>query len=239
MRVVLVALAALFPALGGPAGPALGQATPGQTRPAPTASPAPPIRNGGPSPAPPAVAAPAQPPPSLNPARDVAVTYRVSGAGPEAREMRVAWLAAAGLTRLEPPGAPGWILVERRPAGATGMRATMIVDSQRSFMRLPPEMATAMALDPPGGLALARGGEERIAGEPCTLWQAGPAGRRTALCVTADGVLLRSVTPLSSGGENLLEAVAVRYGPQDAARFRVPEGYRARQAPGPLVPPRR
>ena len=106
----------------------------------------------------------------------------------------------------------------------------MVVDSQRSVLHLPPELAAGMALDPPAGLALSRAGEDRVAGEPCTVWQAGPAGRRTALCVTEDGVLLRSVTPLSWGGENRMEAVSVRYGPQDPARFRVPAGYRARAA---------
>ncbi|MBP0446292.1 hypothetical protein J8J14_16080 [Roseomonas sp. SSH11] len=179
--------------------------------------------------------APARPEmPSLQPSRDVAVTYRVSGAGPEAREMRVAWLASAGLSRMEPPGAPGWILVERQPA-----RATMVVDSQLTFMRLPPHLAAGMALDLPAGAELARAGEDRVAGQPCTIWQAGRAHGRARLCVTADGLLLRSVSPLPHGGENRLEAVSVRYGAQDAARFRIPQGYSARTAPGPLIPERR
>ena len=161
------------------------------------------------------------------------MTYRVSGAGPGAGEMPVAWRAAEALSRLEPPEAPGWILVERRLAGAAAPRATMVSNAQRSFMRLPPRMAEGMALSPPPGVVLSRAAEERVAGgEPCTVLQAGPAGRRAALCITEDGVLLRSVTPLSWGGENRIEADSVRYGPQDAARFRVPERYRAQTAPG-------
>jgi hypothetical protein len=173
-------------------------------------------------------------PPALQPVRDVAVTYRVSGGGPETREMRVAWLASAGMSRLEPPGAPGWILVESRPG-----RATLVVDSQRAFMRLPPAMAAGMTLELPPGIILSRRGEDRVAGEGCTVWLAYPAQGRTAVCVTAEGLMLRSVTTLPFGGENRLEAVAVHYGPQDPARFRIPEGYRASSAPGPMVPPRR
>ncbi|MCR0980834.1 hypothetical protein [Roseomonas populi] len=168
--------------------------------------------------------------PSMAPSRDVAVTYRITGAGPGTAEMRVAW-TASGLSRMEPPGAPGWILVERNPP-----RATMVVDSERSFMELPAEMAAGMRLDPPPGAALTKGREDRVAGESCTQW-AGP--RRTVICVTAEGVLLRSVSALPGGGENRMEATSVRYGAQDPARFRVPAGYRRKQAPGPLVPQRR
>ncbi|MBP0495972.1 hypothetical protein [Roseomonas indoligenes] len=168
--------------------------------------------------------------PSFTPSRDVAVTYRISGAGPGTAEMRVAW-TAAGLSRMDPPGAPGWILVERDPP-----RATMVVDSERAFMEMPAEMAAGMRLDPPPGAALTKGKEDRVAGEACTQW-AGP--RRTTVCVTADGVLLRSVSALPNGGENRIEAISVRYGPQDPARFRVPAGYRRKQAPAPLIPQRR
>jgi len=180
---------------------------------------------------PPETPRPAGPVPSLRPERDVAVTYRVLAAGAEPKEMRVAWLVGPGLTRMEPPGAPGWILVETRPA-----RATMVLDRERAFLRLPPEMAAGMALDVPPGTEVVRAGEDRVAGQPCTLWDAGTGRRRVRFCIAADGVMLRMASASPQGGENRMEAVSVQYGPQEPSRFQVPAGYRESRAPPPLVP---
>ena len=73
------------------------------------------------------------------------------------------------------------------------------------------------------GAAFAARGTARIAGLDCTQWATTDTdGRPTLACITQDGVLLQA----ASGDHVLLVAVEVRYAEQDAALFRVPEGYR-------------
>lgn len=66
-----------------------------------------------------------------------------------------------------------------------------------------------------------------VAGLPCKIWQAeaktGP-NFRTQDCLTADGLLLRSVTDAPGGGTIVMEATSVSYGPQDPALFVLPQG---------------
>ncbi len=92
--------------------------------------------------------------------------------------------------------------------------------------------------------AYARTGEkERIAGYDCAVWQA-PATEaknpmaafrgmtatyslRTTLCVTADGVTLRTINDINFHGQRtrtVSDAVKVVYGPQDPSMFRLPTG---------------
>jgi hypothetical protein len=64
---------------------------------------------------------------------------------------------------------------------------------------------------------------DQVAGFACTNWQTpDAAGQDTTLCLTPDGVMLRA----SHGSHVLLEAVTVSYGPQDAAIFVAPDGFR-------------
>ena len=68
-----------------------------------------------------------------------------------------------------------------------------------------------------------RRGTDRVAGLPCTEWQTTDSeGAPTLACITEDGVLLRA----RRGNEVMVQAARVRYGPQDPAAFRVPDGYR-------------
>ena len=183
-----------------------------------------------------ALAAPAaaQEAPRLTPARDVAVTYRVTGAGP-VQSMRWSWLTAQQLVRMDIDGSPGWMLINMRDASAV-----VVMEQQRMAMRVPQDQAAMLGPNALGdGARFTRLGAATVAGVGCTTWRVqAPQGDGEA-CITEDGVLLRG---RGREGQGDLEATEVRYGGLDATRFRVPDGVRVMDLPAGMPggpPPRR
>lgn len=175
----------------------------------------------------------AQTTPRLEPARDVAVTYRVVGA---AGEVRLSWRAAGRLARFDNPDA-SWLVADLANA-----RGFAVSDQQREVMLLPPPPTD---LGPPGlvppGARFAPAGQDQVAGLPCTAYRVELDGGVTGrACITAEGVVLRSVGSNGAGQpEQGLEATAVTFAAQDASRFQMPAGYRQVQAPPPGQQPAR
>ncbi|MBK1662389.1 hypothetical protein [Paracraurococcus ruber] len=176
----------------------------------------------------------AQDRPSFQPARDVAIAYRVT-AGPAAgRELRMAWLAAARKLRVDLPGEAGWTVVDQ-----AAQRVFLVLDQQRVAVELPAGGGPGgfnLPLQPPDSARFTRAGQERVAGLPCTLWRYADGPTQGEACITADGVMLRSRGGQGERG-GAVEAVAVDYAPQDAARFQPPAGYRTMQLPAGVLPP--
>jgi hypothetical protein len=178
-------------------------------------------------------AAAAQTAPQVTPTRDVAVTYRVTGAGP-VQSMRWSWLTGEQMMRMDIEGSPGWLLINLRDESAV-----VVMEPQRMAMRVPREQAAMMG---PNRLResgrFTRLGTATVAGLACTTWRVEAAEGSGEACITGDGVLLRG----SGGqGQGNLEATEVRYGGLDAGRFRVPDGVRVMDMPAgaPGGPPRR
>jgi hypothetical protein len=181
-----------------------------------------------------AVPALAQERPPLAPTRDVSVTYRAAG-GPAGREIRMSWLVAEQKLRVDMPGGMGWSLVDQR-----AQKMVMVMDQQRMVMELPMQGGPGgltIPTQPPDSARFTRGGSATIAGLPCTVWQYQDGNSRGEACLTTDGVMLRSSG--SHGGQSgSVEAVAVAFGAQDPARFRVPAGYQPMQLPAGIMPGR-
>ncbi len=180
-----------------------------------------------------ALPAAAQDRPRLEPARDVSVTYRLVG---EQGSVALAWRAAGRQARLTNPDG-SYLLLD-----LAANRAIMASDQHREFMALPAPPATdgIPGLLPPGA-RFTRQGSDRIAGQDCTVWAVAVEGTAGRACITADGVVLRSLGPGQGGGEAGLEATAVTYAAQPATAFAPPRGYRQVQ-PQPEQggqPPRR
>jgi hypothetical protein len=176
----------------------------------------------------------AQDRPQLVPSRDVSVAYRAIGGG-EGRmpELRMSWLVARGLLRVD-MGEAGYLVTDTRGAGGF-----MVMAAQRMVMDLPAGANPAAA---PGllreGARYTREGNDRVAGLPCTNWRIEAEGETNRACITADGVMLRAATAAGGrSGEGVLEAVSVSQGPQDPARFERPPGYQNFQPPGRAAPP--
>jgi hypothetical protein len=177
--------------------------------------------------APPAVA---QERPQAFPTRDVTVTYRApDGAG----EVRMSWLAARGLMRMDLPGNQGWMVVSPQagaPSAGGGGTGFIVMQAQRMVMDLPPaQAAEARRLTPGPNARFTREGTDRVANTPCTIWRIQDGQESGRVCLTADGVTLRAEDARQPG--NRLEATAIAYGPQEASRFQRPAGYQSFQLP--------
>jgi len=170
----------------------------------------------------------AQEAPRLFPSRDVAVTYRVSGAGPM-QEVTMAWAAAARLMRIELPGM-GYTI-----ADFAGQKGFMVMQMpQPMVMDIPMAQAAAhmRALET---ARFTRLGADRVAGIACTNWRHESSQGSGTGCFTDDGVMLRS-QGAAQGMQGGLEALNVTYGAQDVARFQRPAGAPSMQMPGGVLP---
>ena len=175
----------------------------------------------------------AQTPPIMIATRDVAVTYRSIGIETTAT-YEMAWLAAQGKLRATIPEL-GWTVADHR--AGTGF---LVVEAERRVMDMPAIVLHGQ-IGPPAGASFTREGAQRIAGQPCTEWRYQGGAQQGVVCLTADGVMLR--TRITAGGPagatGGLEATQVRYEAQDPQRFQMPEGYQRVQPRAPRERPAR
>ena len=164
-----------------------------------------------------ALPAAAQDKPATIPTRDVDVTYRmvqpVEGGPPLLQRMR--WSVAAGKLRVDPPSPTLYMIVDYKARRMAVVRPAdhAVLDMNAAGPGLPASPAGRFT----------RLGEDTVAGQACTNWQTIDAGGKTvAVCITADGVMLRA----SQGTNVLLEAASVSYASQDPAAFQPPDGFR-------------
>lgn len=175
----------------------------------------------------------AQDRPAMVPTRDVSITYRVAAAQPGANQagtdMRMSWLVTEQKLRVDMPGGMGWSVVDQRT-----QTMFIVMEHQRMVMAVPTQPGAGginLPTQPPDSARFTRAGTATIAGLTCTLWRYEDTKARGEACLTADGVMLRS-SGTHAGQTGTLEATAVTYGPQDPARFRIPEGYQSMAIPG-------
>ena len=161
-------------------------------------------------------AAAAEHPPVI-PQRDVDVTYAIPSPkeGAPALTQRMRWSVAGGRLRVDPPTGGLYMIVDYR-----AKRMAVVKPADRAVL----DVSTAgPGLPGAAAGAYVRGSEGQVTGLACTDWQTDDAaGQPTLICLTPDGVMLRA----SQSGRVLLEAIAVKYGPQDPAAFVPPDGFR-------------
>ena len=161
--------------------------------------------------------------PAISPTRDVDVTYRIpqpdAAAGTtRVLEQRMRYTAAGNRQRIDPPTPGLYVLMD-----FAAQRMSTVRPAERMSLDMPTP-ATAGASTAP----FTRKGTARIAGVDCAEWLTRDAsGEAADVCITADGVLLRAAV----AGRLLVEATSVRYEPQDAAVFTVPDGFKHIAAP--------
>ena len=169
--------------------------------------------------------------PSLPPRRDVAVTYRTTGAaaalippglqgsGPAeiVGQMRLRW-NVAGLLRLEAEGRPQFLVLD-----TAGPSAHVVDSTLRTAISIPmkPRDLDLILLTT---AETSRVGEDRVAGMACTVWSVHARNGDGTVCITGDGVPLR-VDGAIDGRKGTLTATAVDFSPQPQALFQVPAGY--------------
>jgi hypothetical protein len=181
-------------------------------------------------------AAHAQQRPLLLPARDAAVTYRMTdNKDHQTADMHAYFKAGGGLMRVDPPGAPFYMILDRN-AG----QVTTVIPEQHSYFqtKMGPEDRWFMLNDQ---MQFSRQGTQTVAGQTCTDWAMADAEATGTACVTDDGVLLRANGTGKDGSSGGMEATSVSLGDQPDSLFAVPAGFRhvAPPQPGPNGAPRR
>ena len=170
--------------------------------------------------------------PALAPTREASVLYRVVNAGAPPVEVRVTAEAGGSPMRLDLPD-----------------RTYMLVDqAARSIAVVVPE--EQMVLDVPYGdgpqtyfqlndrMRFTRRAPATVAAVRCTVWDVAVDKARGTMCISDDGILLRSSGTDEAGRRNLIEAVSVSFAPASAGEFVPPADFsRVAATPnGPAVP---
>ena len=156
--------------------------------------------------------------PPAAPTRDAILAYHVTSAA-DAFDIGVVVRGGGGAIRVDLPD-------------HSYMLAT---PSNRTLIMVVPTQGTAIDLpwaDGPQSLFLldsrmtfARKGEATVAGLRCNLWDATLGGTHSTMCITPDGLILRSAGQDPQGRRNLIEAVAVRYQSLPVEDFAIPPGF--------------
>ncbi|NGM20906.1 hypothetical protein G3576_12845 [Roseomonas stagni] len=165
-----------------------------------------------------AAPAAAQQAPLMVPMRDVAITYRSTGGG-DPVTISMAWSAARKAVRMDMPGM-GWSVANH---GATPPSGFIVMEEARRVMDMPAQVLNRQ-IGAPRDARFVREGSDRIAGQACTVWRYQSGADEGRVCLTADGVMLRSQGSFA-GQPGGMEATQVTYAPQDPSRFDPPAGY--------------
>ncbi|MEJ0019271.1 MAG: hypothetical protein WDN25_22490 [Acetobacteraceae bacterium] len=163
--------------------------------------------------------------PTAQPIRDVTVEYTLQDARDpnevtRDRPLKVYWAKGGARMRIEMGDERSYVVLDR-----DSRRMMMVLLDERGYVEVPfdPQRPTGFTVPP--DLALVRGRNEIIVGNPCTLWYAKRGEGGGSLCVTDDGVLLRADGYGEQRRGNLV-ATSVVYGPQPASVFAPPAGFR-------------
>jgi hypothetical protein len=154
------------------------------------------------------IRSPEERPPPL-PIRDVDITYDLTRPHQPPARMRVRWLAREHLERADATDASATIFDHNRS------EITLLTPRSRTYRKL--EGQPRSPIQPNEGTVLARGGQSRVAAQPCTEWSWTEDAQTHTACTTPDGVLLR----LSIDGEIEAQARSVRYEEQQPQLFQV------------------
>lgn len=163
----------------------------------------------------------AQEHPLMQPSRDVAVEYRVNGAGEkpgQPQTVRMYFSELGAKFRVDVVGQPGYSIMDR-----AGNRMLVVMPDQRMVMEVPFDPRRAMDFDSKDG-TFTRRGTDTVAGVRCTVYDGRTPRHSGEVCLTDDGVMLRVKSENAGEGGNL-EATKVTYGPQQPSLFTAPPDF--------------
>lgn len=199
------------------AGPRAAAAAPAQPAPAEVAPGQPAVPPARPGP-------PAHPP--LLPTREASVLYRVSAHGNPPTEVRITSQAEGAAMRIDMPDRTYMLVNQAEKSMA------MVVPEELMVMDLPYQAGVQDQFLLNSQMRFTRRGVETVAGVRCTSWDVLLDGNRGVVCVTDDGVLLRSVSLDAEGRRNMIEAISVSYTPAPASDYLPPNGFDHMAGPG-------
>ena len=156
--------------------------------------------------------------PPLAPTRDASVLYRLVPPEGPAEEVRVTTQAGGSPIRVDMAD-KSWMLVDQR-----ARRMAMVVMAEETVVDLPYQGPPQQFVLSPA-MRFVRRGADTVAGVPCTVWDVAVGPQRGVMCITGEGVLLRTQTQDARGRRSMVEALSVSYAPATDAEFTPPPDY--------------
>lgn len=173
--------------------------------------------------------------PALVPSREASVLYRVTNADTPAVEVRVTTAAGGSPMRLDMPDST-YMLVD-----ASAGRMAMVVPGEQMVLNLPYQDGPQTHFQLNDRMRFTRRAPGTVAAVRCTTWDVVVDSGRGSMCISDDGILLRSSGMDGNGRRNLIEAVSVSYAPATPDEFAPPADFSRMVAtprgPVPAPPP--
>ncbi len=175
--------------------------------------------------------------PLMAPSREASVLYRMTKAGTPPVEVRITSRTGGSPMRIDMPDG-AYMLVDQ---AAGSMR--MVVPYEQMVMELPAQEGPQAQFQLNERMRFTRKGADTVAAVRCTTWDVLLDKARGSVCVSDDGVLLRSSGQDEAGRRSLIEAVSVSFAPAPASDFEAPADYDRMvatpngPAPAPMLSP--
>jgi len=171
--------------------------------------------------------------PPMAPAREASVLYRMTKAGTASIEVRVTARAGGSPMRIDMPDG-AYMLVDQ-----SAHSAAMVVPVEQMVMGLPFQDGPQAQFQLNERMRFIRRGVDTVATVRCTAWDVTLDKARGAVCISDDGVLLRSSALDAAGGRrSLIEAVSVSFTPAPESDFTPPADFdRMEATPNGPAPP--
>jgi len=147
------------------------------------------------------------------------VLYRLTQPGTPATEIRVTARAGDAALRIDMADRTYMLL------DPPGKRMTMVAPDEETALELPYQIDAAGPFRLDERMRFTKRAGETVAGVRCTVWDVALNKARGSVCVSEDGVLLRSSATDGAGRRTLIEAVSVSYAPAPPGEFDPPPGY--------------
>jgi len=173
--------------------------------------------------------------PALVPSREASVLYRVTNADAAPIEVRTTIAAGGSPMRLDMPDRT-YMIVD--PAAHS---MAMVVPDEQMVVELPYQDGPQTHFQLNDRMRFTRRAPGTVAAVRCTMWDVVVDKTRGTMCISDDGIMLRSSGIDETGRRNLIEAVSVSYAPAAADEFAAPADFSRMVAtpdgPVPAPPP--
>lgn len=157
--------------------------------------------------------------PALTPAREASVLYRVTNADAAPIEVRVTTAAGGSPLRLDMPD-HSYMLVN-----ASAHTMSMVVPDEQMVLNLPYQDGPQTHFQLNDRMQFIRRAPATVASVRCTTWDVAVDNARGTMCISDDGIMLRSLGVDETGRRNVIEAVSVSYAPATANEFVPPADF--------------
>lgn len=173
--------------------------------------------------------------PALAPSREASVLYRMVSADAAPIEVRITTGAGGSPMRLDLPDRT-YMLVDQ-----AARSIELVVPDEQMVLDVPYQDGPQTRFQLNDRMRFTRRAPSTVAAVRCTVWDVAVDNTRGTMCISDDGIMLRSSGLDQAGRRNLIEAVSVSFAPAASNEFVPPADFSRMAAPpdgtAPASPP--